>query len=363
MKRLNTVTLLLLAALFLMSCGETTQAKATTQESTGITDQKQTMVGKIAFLSDSNNDGFKEVCIIDTDGKNGKILVDVPEFGIADFSWSPDGEKIAYQVERWGESQTPEFTEIYVADADGSNIETLISQPRIGSVHCPTWSPDGTKIAYLHGIDDWSDLYVINVDGSNKQQLTNIYVINFFAWSSASDKMLYSGFSLANYGEGGTYLVDLTDLSQEKLFDLQLCYLSWQPNDRNIVYADRSGSGNNWDIFISDLSGTNRKKLVDDPQSIHHLHWNPEGTKIFFVSYHDRNYKLHIMDADGTNQKVLIETSDYLYDPMWSPNGTKIAFVLSRDTYDEIYSIGTDSSDLHVIARDNKITDPTWYPK
>jgi len=42
----------------------------------------------------------------------------------------------------------------------------------------PTWSPDSTKIAYQIALDDGhkitqSELYVINVDGTGRTQLTN----------------------------------------------------------------------------------------------------------------------------------------------------------------------------------------------
>jgi hypothetical protein len=57
-------------------------------------------------------------------------------------SWSPDGSKIAFASDRSGSWQ------IYVMNVDGSGVVQLTS----GGNHIePAWSPDGTKIAYVAG--------------------------------------------------------------------------------------------------------------------------------------------------------------------------------------------------------------------
>ena len=57
-------------------------------------------------------------------------------------SWSPDGAKLAFASDRSG------FWQIYVMDADGSNVVQLTS----GGNHTqPAWSPDGKQIVYTTG--------------------------------------------------------------------------------------------------------------------------------------------------------------------------------------------------------------------
>jgi len=69
--------------------------------------------GKIAFISD--RDGKAQIYVMDADGSNVVNLTNdffenwAPE-------WSPDGEKIAFQSDRDGN------WEIYIMDVDGSNI-------------------------------------------------------------------------------------------------------------------------------------------------------------------------------------------------------------------------------------------------
>ena len=63
--------------------------------------------------------------------------------------------------------------EIYVADADGSNMKTVTTSP--GSKFSPCWSPDGLSIAFNDeklSANDMANLSQINLDGRNLRRLT-----------------------------------------------------------------------------------------------------------------------------------------------------------------------------------------------
>ena len=83
---------------------------------------------------------------------------------------SPDGRKIAYAVQT-GTDQTGITSDIYVMNIDGSN-PTRLTRDTIAVNTDPSWSPDGTRMIFSSDRDGNSNIYVMNVDGSGVKRLT-----------------------------------------------------------------------------------------------------------------------------------------------------------------------------------------------
>ena len=96
-------------------------------------------------------------------------------------TWSPDGTKIAFQSDR--DTATKE---IYVMNADGTSPIRLTFN---GGNTEPCWSPDGTKIVYESG----DEIYVMNADGTNPTRLTwNTTWDGEPAWSPDGTKIAFT---------------------------------------------------------------------------------------------------------------------------------------------------------------------------
>ena len=118
-----------------------------------------------------------EIYVMASDGANVRRLTHTPGKGNWTPRWSPDGKKIIFCSNRGVESEGSEDAyEIYVMDADGSNVRQLTTNER--SATRPHWSPDGKKVVYHSARDgnpkDWKDheIYVMDADGSNVRRLT-----------------------------------------------------------------------------------------------------------------------------------------------------------------------------------------------
>ncbi|MBI2957323.1 MAG: PD40 domain-containing protein, partial [Chloroflexi bacterium] len=140
-------------------------------------------------------DGQKQITRIVVDVKAGGSEIYVTEIGgtrktlIAKFdstggwfgggSWFPNSNRIAF--EQW--SAPPGGSDgIYVLNEDGSGLAKL----GVGSA--PVVSPDGSKIAFVHGGDIWT----MNSDGNNRIQLTNISASEYRpAWSPDGKRIVF----------------------------------------------------------------------------------------------------------------------------------------------------------------------------
>lgn len=113
--------------------------------------------------------------VMDLDGQNAGMLTSL---GLDHHpSVSPDGTKIVFSSQRDLEAGSVSVHNVWVADFDGStlsNPQAMTSSTSSPSNRNPTWSSDGTKIAFdsTDMEEGASDIWIMNADGSNAQNLT-----------------------------------------------------------------------------------------------------------------------------------------------------------------------------------------------
>ena len=190
---------------------------------------------------------------------------------------------------------------IVFAASDGSRIvalppgateeRTLIAHPfdEYESVGQPTWSPDGTRVAFI---------------GSTAFKRAEIFV-----WTEAT-------------GEFNQITSGSTSSRQP----------SWSPDGKSLAFTRLDGPRSN--IFKIDLE-TKKETPLTDFEKAEHPSWSPDGRRIVFQNRSgDGPRRVCLMNADGSDVSYRHQGSD----PAWSPGGDLIAFVLR----------GGDSNDLCV---------------
>lgn len=75
--------------------------------------------------------------------------------------WSPDGRRIAFASNRNGRD------EIFVIDADGSNLASLTPNPQVDN-YSPIWSPSGQHLAFLISSGGRDELGIMSADGNER---------------------------------------------------------------------------------------------------------------------------------------------------------------------------------------------------
>jgi len=107
--------------------------------------------------------GNSEIYTVRSNGLGTTRLTDHPAAD-KEPTWSPDGTRIAFTSDRDGPHG------IHVMNADGTNQHRLTDWPGLDTE--PAWSPDGTKIAFSSERDGKAEIYVMRADGSNITRIT-----------------------------------------------------------------------------------------------------------------------------------------------------------------------------------------------
>src|SRR5688572_16674526 len=135
--------------------------------------------GRVAFVSSG------QIWTVNGDGSDLQQVTNPtsPAFD-ADPSWSPDGTRIAFSR---GGFPTQD---LYIVNADGSGVTLLATNGQD-----PTWSPDGTEIAFVPS-PSHTTLYRINADGTNRRLEADILIgyeccVTEPAWSPRRDLLAF----------------------------------------------------------------------------------------------------------------------------------------------------------------------------
>ena len=201
--------------------------------------------------------------------------------------------------------------DIYLLDVDAAlqesgQVEATRLTTNPASDFDPTWSPDGTHIAFRSQRDGNDEIYVMNVDGTCQRNLTNDAVND---WSPA-----------------------------------------WSPDGTRIAFARFFDDNQFTDLAIINVDGSGLQRLTT--ASGEYPTWSPDGAQIAFATARDGNYEIYVMKADGTDQTRLTNNPAYDMSPVWSPDGTRIAFDTQRDYFPpEEVGIGPEF-EIHLINLD-----------
>ncbi len=203
------------------------------------------------------------------DGSDVRPIFSSPGYD-AEATLSPDGSRIVFTSSRGGD------LDIYTMNPDGSDVRQLTHEP--GYDGGPFFSPDGTKIVYRarhpeseEELADYQglladglvrpgvlDIYVMDVDGSNRLRLTNNGAANFAPFFHPSgEKVIFS--SNLNDPSGrdfDLFLVNLdgTGLEQVTFGEEFESFPMFSPDGRYLVFgANRHGSHEgNTNVFIAE---------------------------------------------------------------------------------------------------------------
>ena len=224
--------------------------------------------------------------------------------------------------------------EIYVMDADGENQENLTNHPAHDAE--PDWSPDGTKIAFVSDRNgDRTQIYVMNADGKNVIRLTDGRGWKGDPdWSPDGQKIAFSVDDWEDY----IAVMDADGNNREKLED-EARHPSWSPDGKQIAFV-------HGEIYVIGVGGQGRKKVTDDLGGKSSPSFSPDGRRIAYDVEHKGFGHIYVVGADGRNRVRLTHHEEHHWGPAWSPDGQVIAY--------RVWDGIGDHSTIHLMASNGR---------
>jgi TolB protein len=233
--------------------------------------------------------------------------------------WSADRAKIVFETSRNGDS------EVFTMNADGSHAM------RLAAGHSPTWSPDGTRIAFIVG----AQLAVMNADGSHLRELAIGRRADSPSWSPDGRTIAYS---------------DLNPSQCVLIFFDPVCA-------RDIYVVNADGSGGRQVTHARDAVTWSNSPV-----------WSPDGSTIaFWRATFGTGLGNLCLVAPEASQPIELTSTTLVGEafPAWSPDGRFLAFgILAADDPDAEYDVAIISrqggAPVVVLARPGEQRPTSW---
>lgn len=200
------------------------------------------------------------IWIMNADGSNQRPLLTDADFeSPTELRWSPDGHSIAFNAYA---DNVSSVRVIMIANADGSHAHRLTTN--VTGEHWPSWSPDGTRIAYMaiSGPIGYS-IFVANADGSGKQQLT-FGADGEPAWSPDGTHIAFVNFEDSDHPQIFVMRGDGSDRRALSTGGIN-ADPAWSPDSRQLAYdrnASDSTSNSPLEIFRMNADGSDARAIT-----------------------------------------------------------------------------------------------------
>ena len=299
--------------------------------------------GRILFQS-SDGRRATDLDSVKGDGSGHRTVRELPDS--TQITLSPDASFISFGRYR----QATENNDVWMMRSDGMGLRNLTqTENRYESVY--DWSPGSRRIAIERSQPEGPPaIYLLNVFTGKETRIVEGYRPSF---SPDGTKLAYAAPSpdLADFTTD-IYTIDLSDGAVTRLTEDSSSdddYPDWSPaggwlsfsriplgqmNENEGPYADI------WRVRTNGDDAENLTSYQDDYNGVSTAAWSPEGTHIAYNTENDGGGSVYIMRADGTDKsKPLSDPLDHWSrGATWSPSGDHLAYERSGSSSTDIWS-------------------------
>jgi TolB protein len=137
---------------------------------------------------------------------------------------------------------------------------------------------------------------------------------------------------------------------------------TWSPTGREIAFtSDRTGSPQIW---VMDAEGANARRLTFGGSYDTQPRWSPRGDVIVFTRRTAGGFDLWAINPDGSNARALTQNTGANEGASWAPNGRHLVFSSTRGGRAQLFTMLIDGTEQQPLTRDRgEASSPTWSPR
>ncbi len=229
----------------------------------------------------------------------------------AEGAYSPDGRQIVFSSNRAVYERTLSeeekkqleldpsyFLDVYVMNADGSNVRRLTDVP--GYDGGTFWSPDGKRIIWRRFSEDGAraEVYTMNADGSDQRKITNIGAMSWAPIFHPSGDYIIFSTNVLGFANFELYLVDAEGrrepvrVTNREGFDGLPMF---HPDGRRIAWTSNGTSNKTSQIFMADWNDAEARRLLGlDAKGKLLANHTPQTTAVTETAISEAHLRRHV---------------------------------------------------------------------
>ncbi len=237
----------------------------------------------------------------------------------------PDGQRVGYvlgYISGRSPSGKYEFWSVGI-DGTDSRREFVDSAAIVGENVSFSYSPDGTKVAWIRSFTGYQEIIVYDLNTGSSSQITfDKKYINEIAWAM-EDKIVYTT------DKNGPFNVWMVSARGGR--PVQITYgtvaaggIKSSADGRRIIYTQETWASSMW---IVDVSSNKSQQISFNEDNQYLPAFSPDGKSIAFIvgtSFGPQH--IFVMDRDGSNRRQISFGDEEVTWPVWSPDGKRIAY-------------------------------------
>ena len=272
--------------------------------------------------------------LIDPDKPGIEEELQIPEGGPA--SYSPDGNKIAYNIKSrefrtWKRYNAGRAQDIFIYDLEKNEVERVA--PFKGTDNFPMWIDDSIYFTSDRDENRKLNIYRYEKTSEDVTKVTDFKEYDVLWPSRGGKRMIFENGGCLYWLEAGNsnpVKIDIS-LGSDRPFvrpvyknvQDQIGEFSISPSGKRAVFAARG------DLFtVPAEHGVTRNITRSDAVRERAVEWSPDGKWIAYLSEQSGEYEVWIVPQDGRGKpkQLTRNTDSWIFGPVWSPDSKKIAY-------------------------------------